>query len=195
MGLIEVLLLSVGLAMDAFAVSVCKGLSFKKVTIKEASICGLWFGTFQALMPLLGYLLGSSFASFIDRFAAWIAFLILAILGINMIREAFSECDDEEDATPDLGFKVMLGAAVATSIDALAIGVTFVAVPVTILAASTLINTLIAVACIGIITYLISAAGTFIGGYFGTKFEKGAMITGGCILILIGLKALLEKFF
>ena len=101
MGLGEILLLSVGLAMDAFAVSVCKGLSLKKVTIKEASICGIWFGLFQGIMPLLGYLLGSGFASFIDRFAAWIAFLILTILGINMLREAFGEDDEDEEEYDD----------------------------------------------------------------------------------------------
>lgn len=194
MGLGEILLLSVGLAMDAFAVSVCKGLSLKKVTIKEASICGIWFGLFQGIMPLLGYLLGSGFASFIDRFAAWIAFLILTILGINMLREAFGEDDEDEESTPDLGFKVMFGAAVATSIDAMAVGVTFVAVPVRVFSASSLINTLFAVACIGVITYAISAAGVFIGGYFGAAYKSGAVAAGGSILIFIGLKALMDKY-
>ena len=194
MGLGEVLLLSVGLAMDAFAVSVCKGLSLKKVTIKEASICGIWFGLFQAIMPLLGYLLGSGFASFIDRFAAWIAFFILAFLGINMLREAFSDEDEDEEATPDLGFKVMFGAAIATSIDAMAVGVTFVAVPVTVFTASIFLNTLFAVACIGIITYAISCAGVFIGGYFGSAYKSGAVAAGGSILIFIGLKALMDKY-
>ncbi|MBP5555227.1 MAG: manganese efflux pump [Lachnospiraceae bacterium] len=194
MGLGEVLLLSVGLAMDAFAVSVCKGLSLKKVTIKEASVCGIWFGLFQGIMPLLGYLLGSGFASFIDRFAAWIAFLILTILGINMLREAFGSDEDDEEATPDLGFKVMLGAAVATSIDAMAVGVTFVAVPVRIFSGSALINTFLAVACIGIITYVISALGVFIGGYFGAAYKSGAVAAGGSILIFIGLKALMDKY-
>ena len=194
MGLAEVLLLSVGLAMDAFAVSVCKGLSLKKVTIKEASICGIWFGLFQAIMPLLGYLLGSGFSSIIDRFAAWIAFLILTVLGINMLREAFGSDDDDEDETPDLGIKAMFGAAIATSIDAMAVGVTFVAVPVKALPASSLMNTLFAVTCIGVITYLISSIGVFIGGYFGAAYKSGAVAAGGSILIFIGLKALMDKY-
>ena len=192
MGLGEILLLSVGLAMDAFAVSVCKGLTIKKVNIKKASICGIWFGLFQGIMPLLGYLLGSGFASFIDKFASWIAFLILSFLGINMLREAFSA--EEEESDPGLGFKVMFGAAVATSIDAMAVGVTFVAVPVKILPSSNLINTLFAVVCIGVITYVISTAGVFIGGYFGSAYKSGAVASGGSILIFIGLKALMDKY-
>ena len=191
MGICELLLLSVGLAMDAFAVSVCKGLSFKKVNIKAAVCCGLWFGFFQALMPLIGYLLGSSFAGIIDRFSAWVAFIILTILGINMIREAFSAAESE---TPDLSIKVMFAAAIATSIDALAVGVTFVAVPVTVLDASALINTLLAIAVIGVITFIISSLGTVIGGIFGTKYRSGAVLAGGIILILIGLKTLAGKY-
>ena len=155
--------------MDAFAVSICKGLSCKNVKIKEALICGIWFGSFQALMPLLGYLLGSGFAGIIERFSGWVAFLILVILGGNMIREAFEEDEDED---PGLDFKTMFAAAIATSIDALAVGVTFVAIPVNVLAASVIVNTIFGVCVIGIITFIISGTGVYIGGIFGTRYKK-----------------------
>lgn len=187
----ELSLLAVGLAMDAFAVSVCKGLSFKKVSMKEASVCGLWFGFFQFLMPMIGYLLGSTLAGIIDKAAPWVAFVILALIGINMMREAFSA---DEEANPGLGFKVMLAAAVATSIDALAVGITFVAIPVTVLNAPPFINTLFATVLIGLVTFFISALGTFIGGVFGTRYRAGAEAAGGIILIFIGLKSLIDRY-
>jgi putative Mn2+ efflux pump MntP len=189
MGLIELLILSVALSMDAFAVSICKGLSCKKVCLKEALICGIWFGSFQAIMPLLGFLLGSGFAGFIERFSGWVAFLILVILGGNMIREAFEE---DEDDNPGLDFKTMLAAAVATSIDALAVGVTFVAIPVNVLGSSVTVNTIFAVCVIGIITLIISGTGVYIGGIFGTRYKKRAVIAGGVVLILIGIKSLIQ---
>lgn len=191
MGLIELLLLSVGLAMDAFAVSICKGLSAGKVSFKNASCCGLWFGMFQGIMPLIGYLLGSAFAGIIDRFSGWVAFIILTIIGFNMVREGFS---GEEEESADFGIKAMFPLAVATSIDALAIGITFVAIPVDVLKTSALINTVFAVCVIGVITFAISAAGTYIGGIFGTKYRKPAIICGGVILILIGIKSLIQSF-
>ena len=190
MGLIELLILSVALAMDAFAVSICKGLSCKKVCLKEALICGAWFGTFQAIMPLLGFILGSGFAGFIERFSGWVAFLILVILGGNMIREAFEE--DDEDDDPGLDIKTMFAAAIATSIDALAVGVTFVALPVNVLGASVTVNTIFAVCVIGIITLIISGTGVYIGGIFGTRYKKRAVIAGGVVLILIGIKSLIQ---
>lgn len=190
MGLIELLLLSVGLAMDAFAVSICKGLSAGKVSFKNAACCGSWFGLFQGIMPLIGYLLGSAFAGIIDRFSGWVAFIILAIIGGNMIREGLS---GEEEESADFSLKAMFPLAVATSIDALAVGVTFVAIPVDILNTSALINTVFAVCVIGIITFAISAAGTYIGGIFGTKYRKPAIICGGLILILIGIKSLIQS--
>lgn len=190
MELIELLLLSVGLAMDAFAVSICKGLSAGKVSFKNASCCGLWFGLFQGIMPLIGYLLGSAFAGIIDRFSGWVAFIILAIIGFNMVREGFS---GEEEESADFGIKSMFPLAVATSIDALAVGITFVAIPVNVLSASALINTVFAVSVIGVITFAISASGTYIGGIFGTKYRKPAIICGGLILILIGIKSLIQS--
>ena len=191
MGLIELLLLSVGLAMDAFAVSICKGLSAGKVSFKSAVCCGTWFGLFQGIMPLIGYLLGSAFAGIIDRFSGWVAFIILAIIGFNMVREGFS---GEEEESADFSIKAMFPLAVATSIDALAVGVTFVAIPVNVLSATALANTVFAVCVIGVITFAISAAGTYIGGIFGTKYRKPAIICGGVILILIGIKSLIQSF-
>ena len=190
MGLIELLLLSVGLAMDTFAVSICKGLSAGKVSFKNASCCGMWFGLFQGLMPLIGYLLGSAFAGIIDRFSGWVAFIILAIIGGNMVKEGFSGAEEE---SADFSIKAMFPLAVATSIDALAVGITFVAIPVDVLAASALINTVFAVSVIAVITFAISAAGTYIGGVFGTQYRKPAIISGGIILILIGLKSLIQS--
>ena len=192
MHLAELLLLSVGLAMDAFAVSVCKGLSLKKATIKHGMICGAWFGGFQGLMPFLGYLLGSAFVSVIDRFAPWVAFIILSLIGINMLKEAFS--GEEEVESPDLGFKTMFAMAIATSIDALAVGVTFVAVPVSVLSATVFINTIFACICIAVITFMISCTGNMIGGAFGSTFRSKAIAVGGIILILLGLKMILSKY-
>ena len=192
MGILELLLIAVGLSMDAFAVSVCKGLAMKKLNFKNITICGVWFGSFQALMPLVGYFLGTRFERFIHRFAPWVAFLLLALIGGNMIKEALS--DEDEDATEDTDAKTMFLMAIATSIDALAVGITFSCVPVEILAATQLINTLAAVLIIGVTTFVISSVGVLIGNAFGTKYKTKAEIAGGVILILIGLKILLEHF-
>lgn len=192
MGLIELILLAVGLSMDAFAVSICKGLALPKLKLKHCFICGAWFGIFQAGMPLIGYFLGSGFENLIRDVAPWIAFALLAVIGANMIREALSKDVDEEEA--DMGFKSMFLLAVATSIDALAVGVTFACVPVHIFNAPVLLNTIFGVCVIGIITFIISAVGVKIGNIFGTKYKAGAEVLGGVILILIGIKIILEYF-
>ena len=189
MGLAELLLLSVGLAMDAFAVSICKGLASGKVTKREFFLCGLWFGVFQAIMPLVGYLVGSGFEKYISMVAPWVAFILLSLIGGNMIREAFGP---EEETDPGFDVKTMFMMAVATSIDALAVGITFVAVPVEVFSAGHLLNVLFAVAVIGVITCFISMAGVKIGSIFGDRFKKWSEIMGGVILIIIGLKSLIE---
>ncbi|MCR5421356.1 MAG: manganese efflux pump [Lachnospiraceae bacterium] len=188
MGIFELLLLSVGLAMDAFAVSICKGLAVKKLTIKESLICGIWFGTFQGLMPLFGYLIGSGFEKWINMIAPWLAFLLLTLIGINMIREAFSQ---EEEEKSGFDAKTMFIMAVATSIDAFAVGITFVAVPIKILNTGKLQNTLFGIMIIGIITFFISAMGVKIGNLFGTRYKSGSEVMGGTILIFIGLNTLI----
>lgn len=190
MGLFELILLAIGLAMDAFAVSICKGLAVKKLTIKEGLICGIWFGTFQGIMPFIGFLIGSRFERWIKIVAPWVAFILLTIIGINMIKEAFEE--EEEDARADFDFKSMFVLAIATSIDALAVGITFVAVPVNVLAANVLINTIFGVLVIAVITFFISAIGVKIGNAFGTRYKSGSEVMGGTILIFIGLKTLIE---
>ena len=179
MGLAELFVLAVGLAMDAFAVSICKGLSLGKIKWKHMCLAGAWFGGFQALMPLIGYFLGSFFADMITKYDHWIAFVLLTFIGISMIKEAFGE--EEIDACMDV--KCMFLLAVATSIDALAIGVTFAFMKVNIIAA---------VLFIGVITFICSAIGVKIGSIFGTKYKAKAEIFGGVVLILIGLKILLE---
>ena len=184
MGFWELLLLAVGLSMDAFAVSICKGLSMKKAGLKEGSICGAWFGGFQALMPVIGFFLGTLFADAIEAFDHWVAFGLLAIIGINMLKEAFTKCDCCEEHDADLSFKSMFVMAVATSIDALAVGIS--------LAMAGTVNIWIAMALIGVVTFLMCAAGVKIGSVFGNKFEKKAQIAGGVILILLGTKILLE---
>lgn len=184
MGLGELVLLAVGLSMDAFAVSVCKGLAMKHATLKSELTCGIWFGGFQGLMPLIGYFLGTLFAEAIQTFDHWIAFGLLALIGVNMIREAFGdeECDTCGDA--DLSAKTMFVMAVATSIDALAVGIS--------LAMAGDVNIFAAVALIALVTFLLSAAGVRIGNIFGSRFEKKAQIVGGVILVLLGVKILLE---
>lgn len=184
MGFGELFLLAVGLSMDAFAVSVCKGLSVKRAGVKEGVICGFWFGGFQALMPLIGYFLGTLFADAIEAFDHWVAFGLLAIIGINMLKEAFSfECDcDNHNA--DFSVKTMFVMAVATSIDALAVGIS--------LAMAGDVNISVAVVLIGVTTFLLSGVGVKIGNLFGNRFEKKAQIAGGVILILLGVKILLE---
>ena len=190
MGFLELFLLAIGLSMDAFAVSVCKGLAMQKVTFRNAAICGVWFGGFQALMPFIGYLLGSGFEKYINAVAPWIAFVLLALIGGNMIREALSK--DDEDTSAALDVKTMFLMAVATSIDALAVGITFACVPVEIIAASPLVNTLVAVCLIGATTFVLSCAGVKAGSVFGSRYKSKAEFVGGAILILIGVKILLE---
>ena len=183
MSLLEIFLIGIGLSMDAFAVSICKGLSVKKISIKHALIVGLYFGGFQALMPLIGYGLGVSFRDYIESYDHWVAFILLVLIGINMIRESLSDGDDEEQNCPYFSVKSMLVLAIATSIDALAVGVTFAFLGIPILSA---------IAIIGITTFVISIAGVKIGHVFGARYKSKAELVGGCILILIGLKILLE---
>ena len=192
MGLIELLLLAVGLSMDAFAVSVCKGLAMGGVKPRHMLICGAWFGGFQALMPMIGYLLGTAFENVISAVSSWIAFGLLVLIGGNMLREALSK--DEEKETNKMDVRTMFMLAVATSIDALAVGVTFACVPVELFAESQLINTVCAVLIIGVTTFAISCGGVKAGGVFGTKYKTKAEAAGGVILILIGVKILLEHF-
>ena len=182
MGFVELLLLAVSLSMDAFAVSICKGLSMKKASLKAGVICGTWFGGFQALMPLIGYFLGTMFAAAIKAVDHWIAFGLLAVIGINMLKEAFSKECEEHDA--DLSVKTMFVMAVATSIDAMAVGIS--------LAMAGNVNIFVAIILIGAVTFALSAVGVKVGNVFGSRFEKPAQATGGIILILLGLKILLE---
>lgn len=188
MGLFEVLLLAIGLAMDAFAVSICKGLAVGKVTKKEYLLCGVWFGTFQGVMPLIGYLVGSNFVKLISMVAPWVAFILLSLIGGNMIKEALGP---DEEVSPGFDVKTMFMMAVATSIDALAVGITFVAVPVEIIDSGRLINVVIAVIIIGVITCIISMAGVKIGSVFGDRYKAGSEIMGGTILLFIGFRALI----
>ncbi len=183
MGIIELFLIAVGLSMDAFAVSVCKGLAMKKCTWTKAGIVGLYFGVFQAGMPLIGYVLGVQFRHVITSIDHWIAFVLLGIIGLNMIRES-RETDEECEAAEDsLKVKEMLVLAVATSIDALAVGITFAFLQVDIVPA---------VAFIGVTTFLLSVGGVKIGNVFGAKYKSKAELAGGLILILMGTKILLE---
>lgn len=186
MGIGELFILAVGVSMDAFAVSICKGLAVKRARLRQCAACGLWFGGFQALMPLLGFFLGALFYDAISRFDHWVAFGLLALIGGNMLREALGkeeECESCGDSG-DFGFKTMLVMAVATSIDALAIGIS--------LAMAGNVNIWYAIAFIGAVTCVFSAAGVKIGNVFGARFEKKAEIAGGVILVLLGLKILLE---
>lgn len=181
MSLLSLFILAVGLSMDAFAVSICKGLAMKEITLKKAAVVGLWFGVFQAVMPSVGYLLGSQFEQYITSIDHWIAFVLLGIIGLSMIREALSKNEDSADDSLDV--KTMFLLAVATSIDALAVGITFAFLQVNLLAA---------VSFIGVITFSLSAVGVKVGNVFGLKYKTKAEITGGVILILIGTKILLE---
>ena len=184
MSVIELLVLALGLSMDAFAVSICKGLSVPKLQAKHCLICGIYFGGFQALMPLLGWLLGIRFQSLITNIDHWIAFVLLAVIGANMIKESFSKEEECPDAS--FGFKTMLTLAVATSIDALAVGVTFAFLDVAIVPA---------VLLIGATTFVCSAVGVKIGNVFGNRFQSKAEFLGGLVLIAIGLKILIEHLF
>ena len=181
MDLFDLIVTGIALSMDAFAVSIGKGLSVQRVKAKHSLICGAWFGGFQALMPLLGFLLASSFAEYIKQYDHWIAFALLLLIGANMLREAFSKEENEADAS--FSVKTMLLLAVATSIDALATGVSF---------AVTDTNIWLAVSIIGVTTFLFSAAGVKVGSIFGRKYQSKAEFLGGVILILIGVKILIE---
>ena len=181
MSLWELFVIAVGLSMDAFAVSVCKGLSMNRVRMEHSLICGAYFGAFQALMPLAGWLLGVQFQSMITSVDHWIAFVLLGLIGVNMVRESREE---GESIDASFTFRAMLPLAVATSIDALAVGVTFALLPgVSIVAA---------VSFIGATTFLLSAAGLKAGNVFGLRYKSRAELTGGIILILMGGKILLE---
>ena len=172
--------------MDAFAVSVCKGLAMERADLKKCSIVGLWFGFFQALMPFIGFCVGSLFSGFIDSFDHWVTFILLSIIGGNMIKESLScDCDEGNKTGGSLAFKVMLVMAIATSIDALAVGVSFAF-------ETTFFNMLLAVVVIGITTFILSFIGVKVGSVFGTKYKNKAEFTGGAILILLGIKFLLE---
>lgn len=192
MGIIELLFLAVGLSMDAFAVSVCKGLAIKKLNFKNAAICGIWFGSFQGLMPLLGFLLGERFHKYINYVAPYLAFILLCLIGVNMVTEAFSKSNDETSG--ELDVKTMFLLAIATSIDALAVGITFSCVPVSIFKGSLFLNTLIACIIIAFTTCILSVIGVKIGNLFGKKYKSKAELCGGVILIVIGVKILLEHF-
>lgn len=183
MELQDLLMLAIGLSMDAFAVSVCKGLAMDRVTCKRMCAVGAWFGGFQALMPALGYLLGAMFAASIAAFDHWIAFLLLGIIGGNMIKEALEKNEEAEKINGSLAPKIMLPMAVATSIDALAVGVTFAFLEA---------DLLFAVPFIGGTTFVLSALGVKAGGVFGTRYKARAELAGGVILILLGCKILFE---
>ena len=182
MDIFELLLIAVGLSMDAFAVSVCKGLSVQRLKPRHYLLTGAWFGGFQALMPSIGFLLGSAFDQYISAFDHWIAFVLLAFIGGNMVRESLS--GDEECHDDSFGLRTMFLLAVATSIDALAVGVTFALLPD--------VHILSAVSLIGVTTFLLSAAGLKVGNVFGLRYKARAELAGGVILILMGLKILLE---
>ena len=180
MSFFELLVLGIGLSMDAFAVSVCKGLSVKELKWKHMLIAGLYFGGFQALMPLIGYLLGTGFIRYIEAFDHWVAFGLLLLIGGSMIRSSFRPDEEQND---DFSFKTMIVLAIATSLDALAVGITFACLSV---------NIFVAITVIGITTFLLSALGIKIGNIFGSKYRRKAELAGGIILILIGVKIILE---
>ena len=192
MGLIELIIIAVGVSMDAFAVSVCKGLSCPCKTRKTALLCGIWFSLFQMIMPLIGYLIGSVFAGMIERFDHWIAFVLLLFIGGKMIIESLSkeklplEADESEEDKNDLSISKMLLLAIATSIDALAVGVTFAMVET---------NIVLAISLIGIFTFSLSFIGALIGKHFGEKHRKIANFLGGLVIVLIGAKILIEHLF
>ena len=184
-GLLQVIIVGIGLAMDAFAVSVSKGLSVQRLRLRHMLCVGLWFGGFQGLMPLLGYLLSSNFAHHVANLDHWIAFGLLLLIGINMIREALSG-DDDENGDSDFGFRTMLLMAIATSIDAFAVGVSFAFLNISILGAA---------AIIALVTMLISAAGIYLGARVGAKIGSKAGVVGGVMLIAIGVNILVEHLF
>lgn len=181
MGIAELVLISAGLAMDAFAVSICKGLSLRKFSIKYSITAGLYFGIFQAVMPVAGYLAGSAFSDMLSSVDHWIVFILLCFIGGKMIYES-RKCDEDE-IDPSFGFRSMIALAIATSIDALAVGVSFAFLDQ---------NIIFAAAVIGIITFVISAAGAGIGNFFGSRFKSRAELAGGLVLVLIGIKILAD---
>ena len=186
MGFVELFLVGVGLSMDAFAVSICKGLGMRRLNMRQALVIGLFFGGFQALMPLIGWALGTQLADFITPIDHWIAFILLVLIGGKMLLDAFREGDEEDAGEPKdtrLDFKELLMLAIATSIDALAVGITFAFLGV---------NIVVAIAIIGVTTFVLSVVGVAVGHAFGARYEKGATIAGGIVLILIGCKILLE---
>lgn len=184
MGIVELLLIGIGLSMDAFAVAICKGLNMKKVNKIHCAVIALFFGGFQALMPLIGWALGKQFESYITSIDHWIAFVLLVLIGGNMVRESRQKEEEEAgECESKLNIKELFLLAVATSIDALAVGITFAFLKVNILSA---------VALIGVTTFLISAIGVYVGNIFGSKYKDKAELAGGIILILIGTKILLE---
>ena len=187
MSTVEILLIGIGLSMDAFAVAICKGLGMRRINYRHTFIIALFFGGFQALMPFLGWLLGSRFAQYITRYDHWIAFVLLAWIGGNMIREsrAGDKEDEEQPSNGEVRHKELLVLAVATSIDALAVGVTFSMVELSV-------SIGLAVALIGCTTFLISLGGVYVGNVFGARYKSRAELVGGAILILIGVKVLLE---
>ena len=182
MHFVELLIIAIGFSMDAFAVSICIGLSTPKAKLRHMLIVGAWFGGFQALMPLIGYLVGTTFASYIEAFDHWVAFILLGFIGFNMIREALS--GEAEETNDCFGAKTMFVMAIATSIDALAGGVAFAMIPD--------INIWLTVVAIGIVTFLMSAVGVKVGNLFGARFKSRAELAGGIILVLMGIKFLLE---
>ena len=186
MGFWALLSLAIGVSMDAFAVSVCKGLCMKKSSLKASATCGIWFGGFQALMPVIGFYLGTLFADYIKAFDHWVAFVLLAFIGANLLKDAFTkeECECCDTSGADLSAKTMFVMAIATSIDALAVGIS--------LAMAGNVNIFTAVSLIGVFTFFMSAVGVQLGNIFGSRFEKPAQISGGVILILLGVKILLE---
>ena len=186
MGFVELFLIGVGLSMDAFAVSICKGLGMKRLNMEQALVIGLFFGGFQALMPLIGWALGTQLADFITPIDHWIAFILLALIGGKMLFDAFRGDDEGEAGEPKdtrLDLKELLMLAIATSIDALAVGITFAFLGV---------NIVVAIAVIGVTTFALSVVGVAVGHAFGARYEKSATIAGGIVLILIGCKILLE---
>ena len=184
MGFFELFLIGIGLSMDAFAVAICKGLGMERINKRDALLLALFFGGFQALMPLTGYLLGSRFASYIERWDHWIAFVLLAFIGGNMIRESREQEEEEIEHGGSIRYRELFTLAVATSIDALAVGITFALLPD--------VNVPLAVCLIGVTTFVCSAAGLKVGNLFGLRYKAKAELAGGIILILIGLKILLE---
>lgn len=188
MNILDIVILGIALSMDAFAVAVCKGLAVDKAKIKHCLIAGVWFGGFQGLMPAIGFVFGSTFAKYIEKYDHWVGFILLALIGVNMIKEALSKEEQNECHENSFAAKTMFVMAVATSVDALAVGITFP----TSFGITSVVDVIIAVLIIGILTFILSAIGVKIGNIFGTKYKSKAEVTGGVILILLGIKILLE---